>query len=108
MQANIDCMGVNAAAGGGPIIPPPGMPMHQPADPSALMQTIMRNMMQSMMQAMMASFQQAAPGAAANGASPPAAYTPQGGVHWRQDPHMANVRFDERAFRRLEIHEQKG
>ena len=103
MQRDIDAMGggnAATAAGDGPILPPPGI-QGQP-DPAALMQSMMQNMMQSMMQAMMASFQQAASGAAATGTSPPAAYSPQGGVHWRQDPHMANVRLDERAFRRLE------
>lgn len=91
MQLDIDNMGGNAA--GGPIIPLPGMPTQQPVDPAIFMQTMMQKMMQPMMAAMMSSFQQAVPGAAAIAASPPAAYNPQGGVQWRQDPHMANVRF---------------
>ena len=98
VQRDIDEMAGGITADDGPILPPPGM---QPPDPAA-MQNMMQAMMQNMMQMMMASFQQAAQGAAASGTTPPAASSPLGGVHWRQDSQMANVRLDERAFRRLD------
>ena len=63
---------------------------------------MMQGMMQQMMQMMMSSFQQATQGAAASGTSPSAASSPLGGTHWRQDTQMANVRLDERAFRRMD------
>ena len=97
MQDDIDQLGGGAGARGGPILPPPGM--YQP-DPAA-MQDLMQQMIQQMMQTMMSSFQQAAQGMAASGSGPPTASSPVGG-HWRQDNQMANVRLDERAFRRLE------
>ena len=61
----------------------------------------MMQMMHQMMQVMM-SFQQTTQGAAASGTSPPAASSPAGGTHWKQDTQMANVRLDERAFRRMD------
>ena len=92
MQADIDGMAGNVAAAGGPLLPPLGLP---PVDPAAMQQ-----MMQAMMQMMMASLQQAA--AAASGTVPLAASSPLGGTHWTQNTQMANVRLDERAFRRLD------
>ena len=103
MQADIDAMGgpTGEAAPGGPLLPPPGMQQQQqpPQDTAAMMHLMMQNMMQMMQ--MMQMLQQAAPGVQ-NAGAPPAAFCPQGGGHWRQDTHMANVRVDGRAFRRLE------
>ena len=65
-----------------------------------MMHLMMQSMVESMMQ-MMQTLQQAAPGMQNAGASS-AAFRPQEDGHWRQDTHMANVRLDERAFRRLE------
>ena len=61
----------------------------------------MMQMMQQMMQVMM-SFQQSGQGAAASGSSPPAASSPSGATQWKQHAHMASVRLDERAFRRMD------
>ena len=103
MQADIDAIGgpAGGAAPGGPLLPPPGMQQQQQpqTDTAAMMhQTFL--MMQNMMQ-MMQVLQQCAPGMQNAGASS-AALRPQEDGHWRQDTHMTNVRFDERAFRRLE------
>ena len=56
--------------------------------------------MQQMMQMMMTF--QSGQGTTTSGTSPPAALGPHGGGDWRRNGHMANVRLDERAFRRLE------
>ena len=99
MQADIDqhaadhaaaVSGVNAAGNGGAA--PPGLDYQSI---TTLLQT-----MQQMMQMMMAF--QTGQGTTTPGTSPPAAISPSGGVDWRKDGHMANVRLDERAFRRLE------
>ena len=103
MQADIDRMAVEgeaatAATAALSMPVPPGMePLQFPQDPNAMMHFMMR----MMMNAMRASFQQATLGTS-NAGAPPAALSPHGGSHWRQDTHMANVRLDERAFRRLE------
>ena len=100
MQADIDqhaadhsaaVSGANAAGNGGAA--PPGLPQ----EPSimSLLQT-----MQQMMQKMMTFH--IGQGTTTSGTSPPAASSPQGGVDWKRDGSMANVRLDERAFRRLD------
>ena len=99
MQADVDA---HAAA-------PPGM--QQNPIPATMMQAMIQQFMQAMMGQMQQAFAQsvpvgqafaqAAPGGQNAGAAP-AAIGPQGAGHWRQDGHMANVRLDERAFRRME------
>ena len=103
IHADIDAQGptVGAAPGAtgpGMLLPPPGMPQQQ--DPAAMMQLMMQSFMQMMMDHMKASFPQATPRTQNAGAAS-AAFRPQEDGHWRQDTHMANVRLDERAFRRL-------
>ena len=53
------------------------------------------------MDQMQQAFSQTNPGTQ-NAGPASAAFRPQEVGHWRQDGHMANVRLDERAFRRLE------
>ena len=101
MQADIDqhatehaaaVAGAGAAGSGGAV--PPGLPTEPPS-----MMSILQTM-QQMMQVMM-SFQNGQ-GTTSSGTLPPAAVSPQGGVCWQRDGHMANVRLGERAFRRLD------
>ena len=98
MQADIDqhaadhaaaVAGASAAGSGGAV--PPGLP-NQPSIMSLL------QAMQQMMQMMM-TFQS---GQGTTSSAPPPAVSPHGGGDWKRDGHMANVRLDERAFRRLE------
>ena len=92
-------------------VAPPGMqPQMQMPDPAVMMQALMQQIMQRMMEYVQEALPQAAPGAAPGGqAAAPAAFSPQGASHWREDGHMANVRLDERAFRRIEqFIDQKG
>ena len=110
MQQDIDAMGggnAAAAAGDGPILPPPGMQGQQPPDPTALMQNMMQNMMQTMMEAMMASFRQNVLGRFGVGGT-----TSSGVQSARRCPLEARPPHGERASRRTcipslgEIHEQ--
>ena len=82
---------------------PPGMqqPQIPIPDPAAMMQSMIQQFMQAMMGHMQPAFAQAAP-RGLNAGTTPAAFSPQEAVHWREDGHMANVRLDERAFRRIE------
>ena len=95
MQADVDA---HAA--------PPGMQPQMPMpDPAVMMQALMQQIMQGKMDYVQQALPQAAPGAAPGGqnaGTTPAAFSPQGAGHWREDGHMANVRLDERAFRRIE------
>ena len=107
MQADVDA---HAQAPGGTFTAP-GMQQPQMPIPATMMQAMMQQFMQAMMGQMQQAFAQAAPGGQAfaqaapggqNAGTAPAAFGPQGAGNWRQDGHMANVRLDERAFRRME------
>ena len=103
MQQDIDAHAQAPGAPGGPQLqqqPPPGM-HPQMQIPPAMMQTMMQQFMQQLLQSMQQALPQVAPGAAASGQAAPAAVSPQG-AGWQEDRHMANVRLDERAFRRIE------
>ena len=92
MQVEVD---VHAAP---PVMQLPLIPI---PDPAAMMQSLMQQIMQAMMVHMQQTFAQAGPGGK-NAGTTPAAFSPQGAGHWREDRHMANVRLDEKTFRRLE------
>ena len=104
MQADIDRMAAEgeaadaAAAAAGNVPVPQGW---NHCNFHRIQNAMMQYMMRMMMDAMRASFRQAAPGMPNAGTTAPVAFSPQGSSHWRQDTHMANVRLDERAFRRL-------
>ena len=69
--------------------------------PQALMQTMMQQFMQQLLLSMQQAIPQVAPGTAPVGEAAPAAFSPHG-AGWQEDRHLANVRLDERAFRRVE------
>ena len=106
MQADIDAQWGNQGQQGQPQQPMP--------DPAVLLQQMMSQMMQNMMNQMNHMFAQAAPGVI--GQSPggsSAAFSPQGADPrnwqgppntggWQYDKSLSNVRFDERAFRRID------
>lgn len=97
MQADVDAHAQAPGAPGGLHLPPPGMQRQTPVADQAMFQTFMQQFMQMMWNQM----QQQPPMQAAQGGqaavSTPAASSPQGAGHWREDGHMANVRLDERA-----------
>ena len=102
MQADVDAHANPQGAPVGPYLHPPGMQQQVPMpDPAVMMQALMQQIMQKMMDYMQRALPQAALGGQNAGAAS-AAFSPQGVGHWRQDGHMANVRLDERAFRRKE------
>ena len=93
MQADVDAHAPAPGAPGGLLLPPPGT---QQQMPPAMFQTFMQQFMQMMwsqMQQQPPSTQAAPVGQAAGSA--PAAFSPQGAGHWREDGHMANVRLDD-------------
>ena len=79
----------------------PPVQAQTPMFPQAMMQTMMQQFMQQFMQTMMQAMPQAAAGTTQVGQAASAAFSPQG-AGWQEDRTMANVRLDERAFRRVE------
>jgi hypothetical protein len=93
MQQDIDAHAANAGVAGGPILPDAAQ-----QNPMPDFQTLMQGFLQMMWQATQQQASQ--PGQAAS----TAAIGPQVGASrpWQNDSHLANVRLDERAFRRIE------
>ena len=104
MQADVDAVrsGVSGSGGAAASSPQPPPGMKPPLDPAMQGSMQMMHSMIQMMQQQQMSFQQSTQGTAASGTSPLAASSPVGGTHRKQDTQMANVRPDERAFRRIE------
>ena len=105
-QDSLQASGVRAP--GGPLPPqPPQVQAQAPQAgvpgmfPQAMMQTMMQQFMQQLLLSMQQALPQVAPGTAPVGEAVSAAFSPQG-AGWQEDRHLANVRLDERAFRRVE------
>ena len=101
MQQDIDAHVQAPGAPGGPHLqeqqPPLGMQI-----PAAMMQGMMQQFMLQFIQTMQQALPQVAQGVSPERqAAAPAATSPQG-AGWQEDRHMANVRLDEMAFRRVE------
>ena len=90
-----------------------GQPQQPMPDPAALLQQMMAQMMQNMMNQMNHMFAQAASGATGQppgggpqsvppGADPKNWQGPANAGGWQHDRSLANVRLDERAFRRID------
>ena len=94
MQADVDA---HAA--------PPGMQHGQEPPMDQQFQAFMQNFARMMWNTIQGQPRQPAPPMGQATGAPPAAFSPygnQGAGHWRDDAQMANVRLDERAFRRIE------
>ena len=106
MQQDIDAH--VQVAPGGPMLQP--QPPHVQAQalqagvpgmsPQAMMQTMMQQFMQQLLLSMQQALPQVARGTAPVGEAAPAAFSPHG-AGWQEDRRLANVRLDERAFRRV-------